>query len=247
MTSITLPPPFHAVVLETVDSTNEEAKRRAEQGGRHGMVVFASEQTAGRGRRGRVWESPRGNMHCSVLLRTGRPLAETAQLSFAAGIALVDALGIACPGLPVGCKWPNDVLSGGRKLSGTLLEAANDASYVILGLGVNVSSAPPAVMYPTLALAEAGYAVAPEALLAIFCDCFAPWLELWQKEGFARLRQPWLDRAYGLGAPITVRLSDREMTGVFAGLDANGALLLEQAGGICQSVLAGDVFFPGRT
>ncbi len=245
MRPVILPSSFRAVVLETVDSTNEEAKRQAGRGADHGTVIVAAEQTAGRGRRGREWVSQKGNLHCSLLLRTGRSLTDSAQLSFAAGIALVEALRLTCPGLPVACKWPNDALSNGHKLSGMLLEAVGDGSLIILGLGVNIVHAPSGMMYPTLSLAEAGYEVTAETFLESFCDCFWPWFSLWQKEGFSALRQPWLDRACGLGEPVTVRLDDQVQEGYFAGLGENGALLLEGSDGTCRSILAGDIFFPG--
>jgi len=237
-----LPPPFDLVALGCIDSTNDEARRRALNGAGHGTVVWAKEQTAGRGRRGRTWVSPPGNLHCSVVLHPGATMPDAPQLAFVAAVALREALAELAPAAVFQCKWPNDILCGGRKVAGMLLEAA--APWIILGVGVNLAQAPDPALYPTTCLRQAGSGAEAFDVLAGFCDCLAVWYERWITEGFAPLRAAWLAHGCGLGGPVTVRFADGSMMeGRFFGLDERGALLLDRPDGSRYPVLAGDVFF----
>jgi BirA family biotin operon repressor/biotin-[acetyl-CoA-carboxylase] ligase len=237
-----LPAPFSLSWRDSVGSTNDEARRLVRNGAAADLlVVAAASQTAGRGRRGREWVSPPGNLHCSILIRLDRPLAEAAQTGFAAALALCEALSELAPA-EFSCKWPNDVLCDGRKIAGMLLEPEDD--WLVLGLGVDVAEAPTETLYPAISLAAAGASADAGAVLAAFCRRFLPWLERWRAEGFAALRQPWLARARGLNEPMVVRLEGETFTGTFRGLDEQGALLLDQGAGGIRRVLAGDVYFP---
>ncbi|CAA7625839.1 biotin--[acetyl-CoA-carboxylase] ligase [Magnetospirillum sp. UT-4] len=241
-----LPAPFSLVWLDGIDSTNDEARRRALSGAAADcLVVAAAEQSAGRGRRGRVWVSPPGNLHCSLVLATGGDLAKAAQAGFVAAVALVDALSGLLPGRAFAAKWPNDVLAEGRKCAGMLLEPAGEG-WLVLGLGIDVAAAPPpdGMLYPATALADLGYGGDAGDVLAAFCAAFVPRLAQWRAEGFAPVRDAWLARARGLGAATVVRLEGETLTGAFAGLDGDGALLLDQPGTGVRRILAGDVFFP---
>lgn len=227
--------------FETLDSTNDEARRLIRAGEGHGLVVSAAEQTAGRGRRGRAWTSLRGNLHASMALEPGKPPAEMAQISFVAGLALAEALGILAPHVEIRCKWPNDLLANDRKLAGMLLEA--EGNFLILGLGVDVVAAPDPALYPAISLAELGLELSAEQVLAAFLASFAPWFETWRSQGFGPVRQAWLGHAKNLGGEIKARLPNETLQGRFAGLDQNGALLLEMPNGAIRTILAGDVFF----
>jgi birA, biotin-[acetyl-CoA-carboxylase] ligase region len=244
--AIPLPAPFGHVRLDGVGSTNDEARRLALSGAAADcLVVSAERQSAGRGRRGREWVSPPGNLHCSTLIAIDGDLARAAQLGFAAAVALVDAFRALVPGIPFACKWPNDVLAEGRKCAGMLLEpVAGD--WLILGIGVNVAAAPPpgALVYPACALADLGFAGSDTDVLAAFCAAFAPLLKAWRAAGFAPVRDAWTARARGVGGPVVVRLEGETLTGLFAGLDEEGALLLDQASQGLRRVFAGDVYFP---
>jgi len=239
-----LPAPFSLIALERVGSTNDEAKALV-GAGRAGdlLVVSAREQTAGRGRQARVWVSEPGNLHCSLMLAMTDGMATAAQIGFVAAVALVDALGELVPAARFRCKWPNDVLCIGRKVAGMLLEAADD-TWLVLGIGVDVAHAPPPgqVMTPAVALADLGYGGEAAAVLAAFCAAFAPWLARWRAEGFAPVRAAWLERAGRVGEPLTVRPGGEPLHGTFAGLDADGALLLDMAEGGIRRIVAGDVF-----
>ena len=239
---------YRLVALDEADSTNAEAQRRAASGAPAGTLIWARRQTAGRGRRGRAWQSPPGNLAFSLLLRPAVAPAAAATLGFVAGLALVDAIdGLLPAGRSSRLKWPNDVLVDGRKLAGILLESegarADRLDALILGLGVNLASHPPESEFPATDLRSAcGVDLAPDALLADFAARLEAWMQRLAADGFAPLRAAWRARAHGLGRPIRVRLPRETLTGIFADLDAAGFLLLDAPGGR-RLVSAGDVFF----
>ncbi len=246
MTDETLPPPFRLVAYETIGSTNDEAKRLARDGAAEGLVIRADRQTSGRGRRGRVWVSPPGNLYSSTLLRPQCRAATAAQLGFVAALGVADAIGELAPVIDLRCKWPNDLLANGKKVSGILLEtemvAGDRPDFVVLGVGVNLASSPRDTPYPATSLAEEGTpGIAPLDMLAAHIRHFAGWLELWRKDGFGPIRDAWLSRAAGLGEPIQVRLERATLDGRFLDLEADGALLLGTPGGE-RRIAAGEVF-----
>ena len=256
------PEGFTVHALGAIGSTNDEARRLAEAGAPDRTVVWAREQTAGRGRQGRSWASPPGNLYCSVLLRPGCALRQAAQLAMVAGAALADALGRLGPppDAAVTLKWPNDVLIGGAKAAGILLEAGGrpdgTCAWLVVGAGVNVASGPAAAAaadasppYPATCLVRAGFErPTVEGLLAAYLAALDAWLGRWRAEGFAPVRAAWLARAHGLGGAVTLRLGGddddgAELRGRFAGLTGDGALQLSQEDGRVRRITAGDVFF----
>lgn len=239
-------PRFEVVALGSVGSTNDEAHALARQGAADRTAVTAVEQLGGRGRRGRAWASPPGNLYLSAILRPACPAGQAAQLSFVAALAVRDMVRRFLPeSVPVALKWPNDVLVDGRKISGILLEtgpvSGGDVEYVILGMGINLAHFPEEAERPAISLAalgtDPGVGPAGDALL----QALAHWDSLWRSRGFAPIREAWLRDAIGLGASIQVRLPGSTLEGVFADLDRDGALLLQQPGGRRQ-ITAGDVF-----
>lgn len=232
--------------FDTIDSTSDEIRRQAEAGAGEGLAVMAGRQTAGRGRRGRAWESPPGNLFISLLLRPQVTPGQAATLSFLTNVAVAEAVDLAMPGLPITNKWPNDLLVGGAKISGILLESRTrpDTSldWVAVGIGVNLTTHPDNVLYPTTALRRHGAEVSPQDFAGWLLARYGYWYERWLVEGFAPVRAAWLSRAQGLGQPVVVRLPDSELHGRFAALDDSGALLLELPDGRVQTVTAGDVF-----
>lgn len=236
------PPGVGLARLDEVDSTNEEARRRAEAGEAGPLWITAARQTVGRGRRGRVWDSGSSNLAATLLLRPQAPLA--AQLSFAAALAVAEMAAGFAPHAAITVKWPNDVLAHGRKLAGILLEAGpQEAEWLAIGIGVNLAEHPAETEFPATSLAALG--VTPpssDTALTLLAVRFAHWLSLWRAQGFAPLRAAWLDRAGGLGLPIRARLPHGERHGAFEGIDATGALLLREASGL-QTITAGEVFF----
>ncbi len=245
-----IPPAFTLVALDSVDSTNDEAKRRAKAGAEDGTLIWAKEQTAGRGRGGRPWVSPRGNLYCSVLARPDCTLSEAAQLGFAACLGVGAALGSVVPPLTaLNYKWPNDVLLNGMKAAGILLETSSKPDggldWLIIGVGINLASHPDDTAFPATSLAAVGAGgIEVAELLEIFCRQFQTWVNRWLDEGFQPLQRAWIIRAKGIGEPIEARLGDgTTVAGVFEGLDERGALLLKTDDGATRTIDSGEVFF----
>ena len=233
-----LPDGYALITLDVVGSTNEEALARMARGDGHGTVVTAGRQSAGRGRRGKTWQSPPGNLYASVIVEPPAGAA-LGQLSFVAALGAGDAL---APVAPVRFKWPNDLLLGDAKLGGILIETA--ARGAVVGIGINLVSAPDDTEFPATSLsAKVRGAIHPSVLLPRLCQCFEDWFQRWQRDGFAPVRKAWLERASGLGNVIEARLPTRTLTGRFAGLDADGGLMLERADGGHDVITAGEVFF----
>ena len=167
-------------------------------------------------------------------------------VSFAAAIATADMAARFAPGSVIAVKWPNDVLADGRKLSGILLETAGPSSMdqaLVIGIGVNLASHPEGTEFPAISLAALGTrSPSSDEAMALLATGFAGWYEVWLTEGFAPIRDAWLARAAGLGQRIRARLPDMERSGIFEGIDADGALLLNEAGRT-RAIAAGEVFF----
>jgi len=241
-----LPSFFRLAPHERLPSTNDEAKALAAAGAPAGTLVWARRQSAGRGRYGRSWVSLPGNLFASLILRPEVRAAAAAQLGFAAALAAREAsLGFA-PDAAIAFKWPNDVLLQSRKLAGILLESEASSSgnlaWLVIGIGVNLASYPTDTPYPATALGVTGADVAPAAMLAAWARHFLRRYEEWDGgRGFAAQRVAWLGHAAGLGQGIRVRLAREELAGIFAGLDADGALLLDAPSGR-RRIEAGEVF-----
>jgi BirA family biotin operon repressor/biotin-[acetyl-CoA-carboxylase] ligase len=242
--------------LGTTGSTNAEARLRAQQGDGGPLWITATAQTQGRGRHGRTWFSPPGNLYASLLLRDPSPFELAPQLAFVAALALRDAVALEANALApqLKFKWPNDLLLDGRKCAGILIEgeatpdtAAEKRFIVVIGIGVNCSSHPPAADgsngFPATDLRTHGAAIAPEDLFARLSATMCRRLTQWDRGGgFPAILGDWLSRARGIGEPITVRNGDAELQGRFVGLDHSGRLMLERADGVVAKIAAGDVF-----
>ena len=243
-----LPQGYALIALDEAGSTNDEARARAAAGAAEGTVVRAGRQRAGRGRRGRVWDSPPGNLYCSVLLRPACEARRVAQLSFVAALAVLDLVDGPLPGR-ARCKWPNDILVDGGKVAGILLESAlgsdGRVDWVVLGIGVNLVNHPGLEgPIPSTSLVAAGApALAPEDALALLLAALDRRRSAWEAHGFAAVRRAWLGRAHGLGGPVTVANGRETLAGTFEGLDEEGALMLAREGGPSLSIAAGDVYF----
>jgi len=235
------------VFLPTIDSTNAEALRRARCGERGPLWVVAREQTAGRGRRGRPWVSPAGNLHATLLVTDPAPPAAAPQLGFVAGLALHDAATAAAPALNLRLKWPNDLLCGGAKIAGILIEGEGAPLAAAIGIGVNCRAYPADADYPATDFAAEGATVTSEALFAGLAAAMERRLAQWNRgAGFAAIRAAWLDRADGVGGPIRVRLADRAAHGEFVTIDDAGRLMLRHDGrsgsDALEAIAAGEVF-----
>lgn len=228
--------------VEETGSTNADLLALAGSGAAEGSWLVAGRQTAGRGRQGRAWQSPPGNLYASTLvrLRPGDPQAAT--LALVAAVALDASVRAFLPqadGLAI--KWPNDLLIDGAKLTGILLERQGDA--VVIGIGVNLAHHPVDLDRPATSLAAQGVEVAPGIFVEVVASEFARWLARWRGEGLAPVRDRWIARAHPRGTPLSARAADGSVTeGLFDGLDGDGALLLRLADGTRHVMHAGDVF-----
>lgn len=231
----------------TTGSTMDDVRAAAMAGADDGLVVVADEQTGGRGRRGRSWFSPPGNLYVSLLLRPKVPQAELGLFSFVTSLALARALPEALDKDRVKLKWPNDVLVDGAKIAGILLESCNTpkGTALIIGMGVNIAQFPAETPYPVTSLAKLGFTLGPQAprvLLERFLPALAETRATLTQGGFLPIREAWLAQASGLGGPIVVRLPDRELNGHFMGIDEKGCLLLRRPEGNLQKIASGEVF-----
>jgi len=232
-----------------IDSTNEEARRRALAGDPGRLWILADEQAAGRGRRGRAWISPKGNLHASALMIDPCPPAVAAELGFVAGVALARAakdLGAS----DIGLKWPNDLMSGGAKCAGILIEGVGlrgRRTACVAGIGVNCAHAPEGLGYPTSCLTRGGgQAVGAGELFERLVERFDEALRAWRAgQEFGRIRAAWLDCAFGLGEPIAIQNGSGRREGVFEGIDAAGRLLMRSKLGL-ESIEAADLTFSPR-
>ena len=232
-----------------LDSTNAEALRRLNAGELGPLWILAQHQSAARGRRGRAWAMPEGNFAATLLLRPDAPPAELALRSFAAALALHDALVTATGRADLfTLKWPNDVLLNGRKLAGILLETGGHPPGLAIGFGVNLAAAPapemlePGATAPISLRDGAGIALLPEDLLDLLAPAMAAWEAQLTAEGFAPLRAAWLKHAARLGEGVTARLPDRTLDGRFDTIDSTGALVLTTATGRI-ALPAAEVYF----
>jgi len=249
---IRLPEGWRHLHVDELDSTNTALKRMVEMGteAAEGMIVSARIQTAGRGRDGRAWSSPPGNLYASILVEPPEQISRAPEISFVAALGVIAAIQSLVPDRAsdeaVRAKWPNDILFEGAKVAGILLETAQapDAAKpcVVLGIGLNLEpvAIAPAV-YPVTSLLDYGHRVSPTQALEAVAKHLALQLGLWRREGFAATREAWMARAAGLGGAVTVRLPQESMTGRLVGIDADGAALVDDEGGTRRRIVAGDI------
>lgn len=228
-------------VAET-GSTNDDLAALARQGACEGIWLRAERQSCGRGRQGREWHSPSGNLYASTLsrMRSGDPPAPT--LALVAAVALHEVVS-ACTvgGIPIEIKWPNDLLVAGAKLSGILLERIDDA--IVVGFGVNLADHPVEIARPAINMGMLGGVPDPARLLEALAESFARWVARWREEGLEPIREAWLAAAHPLGTPLsTHKACGARIEGIFDGLDESGALRLRLADGSSHVIHAGDVF-----
>jgi BirA family biotin operon repressor/biotin-[acetyl-CoA-carboxylase] ligase len=239
------------LLLDQTDSTNAEARRRADAGETGPLWIVARRQTEGRGRRGRPWESQDGNLFATLLQLTRKSPAEAAQVTFVAALAIADLLDAFAPASLVTIKWPNDVMLAGQKASGVLVESGAHESgglWLAVGIGVNLVHAPDGTERPATAVAHhlRGDVTAPpgvEAASAKLAEVFDVWMTRWETLGFEPILDAWRARTSGLDGPAVARLGRETVEGRAEGVAADGALKLRLADGSLRLISAGDVFF----
>ena len=252
---------FRLEAHDSVGSTNAIALERAREGDPGKLWVVSKKQESGRGRRGRAWATPEGNLAATLLLITDRDLKTAATLGFVAGLALGDALDAVVPGRVMAArdgaggrhgnrfelKWPNDVLADGAKMAGILLESsmlAADRFALAIGIGVNVVAYPEDVPYPVTSLRTLGSSCDAETLFLALSDAWNVNMRLWnQGRGLENIRRRWLSRAAGLGGQVAVRVEGEVIRGVFETIDEDCRFVIRDDGGAIHKIAAGDVHF----
>jgi len=236
-----LTPIFEEVTL--TGSTNADLLARAVQGAPEGLWLRADAQDGGRGRLGRIWESPSGNLFASTIVRLRDTDPLPASLAFVTAVAVFDAVRQMAPQVPICVKWPNDILTpDGAKLCGVLLERASDA--VVVGIGLNLVWHPQNLDRKVTDLLTLG-ATPPDAQTAVemVAEVFARYLAIWRQSGLEVIVRQWEARAHPRGTALSAKLPDGEhLDGLYAGLNEDGALQLRLADGAIRAIHAADVF-----
>ncbi len=248
---------------ETIGSTNSEAAAAAAVGDPGGIWFAALEQTAGRGRRGRQWVNPRGNLAATLLIVPDVEPSVSATLGFVAGVALRSALAQVMPdtflksGLDradslngsarVALKWPNDVLADGAKLAGILLEASKlpDGRHSIaVGIGINIVSAPTGLPYPATCLADLGVDRSADQLFLALAEAWVDAFAMWNDgAGVSAVLEQWREAAAGIGSPVAVSQNGDVLCGIFETIDGAGRLIVRAEDNRRIAITAGDVHF----
>ena len=244
-------------VFDETGSTNSDAMEHARAGGNAPCWFVTTMQTAGRGRRNRVWTAPRGNLASSVLEVLDVTPSVAATLGFAAGLALEKALrqvsveaATRAPDSAANdyrLKWPNDILAGGAKLVGMNLEAEarpDGGLAVVVGMGTNVVATPDGVPYATSCLHAIGVGASAEDVFAALSDTWQEMRGIWDEgRGFLDIRTLWLDRAAGLGQPVSIKSGTSVISGIFDTIDDTGCMIVTTADRKRIPIAAGDVYF----
>ena len=233
--------PSDVIWHDSVGSTNDEAHARVAAGDLQPVWIAAAEQTKGKGRLGRHWESGPGNLYASLIWPSAAEPRRLASLSLVAGLAVRDAVIEAGVALPVQLKWPNDVLVDGGKVSGVLIETSARAGtqVAIIGCGINVAHHPDDTRWPATDLSASGIAIEPRALLKMLRAAMHARLAQWAEgAGLAGIQDDWMGAALGRGARISVAGGKQ---GIFTGLSKAGALQLVLDDGSLWTHHAGDV------
>ena len=239
-------------------STSDLAKAAALEGAPVGSAFLLGEQTAGRGRQGRQWSSQPGGMYVSVLLYPSRPVTSWFAMSFATALAIYDVLkthlteqilqsGADLPLPVIELKWPNDVLVNNRKISGILLEAQDDS--LIIGSGVNIIAIAPIDQnpHPPIAFGDfPGILPRPKQLAESYLKRLKFYYDLWERDGFAPVRDLWLSHALHMNQTISVHVFDQKITGTCIELLDDGGLVLLDESGTSHHITTGDVELIGR-
>ncbi|MDC1117918.1 biotin--[acetyl-CoA-carboxylase] ligase [Alphaproteobacteria bacterium] len=238
---------------QSATSTSDLAKRAAANGAPSGYAFLAIEQTAGRGRHGRHWNSQKGGMYLSVLLRPSVPVDQWFALSFVASLAVLEvvrsqlATHLSSAEIPqTGLKWPNDVIVAGGKISGILLEVEGKA--LIVGSGVNIA---PVGRVGSQNIAPIALAdiwpdgdhdlPQPYDFATAYLDRLAFWYDRFCQSGFGPIRDAWLENALFLGQHVAVQCDAKVLSGVFHDLGMDGTMLLLDDSGQTRHITTGDV------
>lgn len=238
---LSLPADYYLRHMSITESTNTDALNWVIDGNKPKAFFIADSQHAGRGRRGRSWSSPVGNLYASLLVPCPDDLKSLGHYGFAISLAIYDAITSLAPDAPAAVKWPNDVLIDGGKCAGVLMEVGegSQGKGLVIGFGLNILHAPEGTPYPVAKLADWRSGLTTADWASSILKSFFSLIDLPAEQ----LLQRWKKAAKGIGQPIKVNLPDSSIDGLFIDIADDGALLLQTEEGRKQ-IYAGDVFFP---
>ncbi|MBX7146968.1 MAG: biotin--[acetyl-CoA-carboxylase] ligase [Alphaproteobacteria bacterium] len=246
---------YTLIKFDEIDSTNDELKRLIyhSSGTCEGTVVWALCQKAGKGRRGKQWFSPPGNLYFSLLLKPETSIQNTGQIGFIASNTMADIIEqYSNHQIKINLKWPNDLLIKKHKIGGILLESLTSLQstllldWLIIGIGININHYPPDNPYPVTSLFKENLILMTSDLtifLYSFLNSFYVNYIKWKKNGFSFIKDEWLQKAEGLKKNISIKLEDKIVSGYFETIDETGALILIDPNGIKHKITTGDVSF----
>ena len=229
-------------------STNEIAADYARENKASPIWIIAGSQSGGKGRKGRTWVSERGNLYASLLFRPAIKPADMNALPFLIALAVRDTLvNLEAPPADVQCKWPNDILLNGQKISGILIESSTRSSdaldYVIVGIGINLRHSPRDALFPATSLEQSlDRHVSVDKALKYLSRNVKDRLDAWDTKNFESIRSEWTGTAWGLGESRKINTANEAFAGKLVGLDAQGALLVQLSDGSSRQILAADIF-----
>lgn len=243
---------YNLLIFDSIDSTNQEARRLIKSGVDSNFVIWAKSQEQGRGRLNKKWSSDEGGLYMSILYKAFFDIENATQIPFIIGLAVYDSLKAIfrynkmSPDIRL--KWPNDVIIDDAKIAGILIETEISNTYqlpyfIILGIGVNISNDPDISEQITTSLKKLGIDIEPDILLDRILNSFTRYLRIWQEEGFLKIRDLWLKRAYKINHVVTIKSGQTRISGIFKDIDFTGAIRLMLAGGQISSLPMGEIIF----
>lgn len=231
---------FHIYHYKEVSSTNKEALDLIDNKGiSNETIIIADKQAEGRGRTGKSWISPEGNLYASLIINQEKDVSKLTELTFVTALAVGNTILSFINGLNLQYKWPNDVLIDGKKISGILLEKKSNSNWLIIGIGINVNHAP---LPGTTCISNYGDSVSNIDLLKKLIINFNKLRKQWLFDGFYAVRKMWLARAFKMNEQISVKLADKLYEGIFSDIDKSGKLVLQQKDGSLIYFDAGELF-----
>lgn len=247
---------FDLLIFDRIDSTNDEAIRLLKAGVRGNFVIIAREQNKGKGQKGKSWQSINGNLHASILIKSDLSFDRLKELSFLTAVAIHDAIlecisDLKAPTANINLKWPNDILIGNKKVAGILLEAikVDNKNYLVIGIGANTHFVPKIEGVEVTSLLNEGVILRnSDDFLSKIMDNFQFYYDKWQTKGdFSVIRDAWLKSAYNLNKSITLNNGVQLISGVFKGIDQEGAICVELSNGQQQCFSSGEVTYISDT
>jgi BirA family biotin operon repressor/biotin-[acetyl-CoA-carboxylase] ligase len=241
---------YNLLIFDEIDSTNDEAKRLALAGVKGDFVIWANTQTKGRGKDSRPWVSAHGNLHLSILLTPKANMAYNADLSLMVAVAVGEVLTNILPvKTKISYKWPNDILVEDKKISGILLESViigGQCRGLIIGVGINISAAPLLPendRYQATCIAEyITSKIDSSIVINDFMKSFEFFLDAYKNYGISPIKEIWLQKCNDIGKKITIKIGEKEVSGIFSDMTKNGEIKLTLSSGEELSIASGEVF-----